>query len=56
MTEATCSVLGIDPNRDPLPGTVGELNANCQAKLMDSDNKTEVGVNKRGEIWVKGPK
>jgi len=56
MTEATCSLLGWDPRVEPLPSSVGELNANCHAKIMDTDGKAEVPVGERGEIWVQAPK
>jgi 4-coumarate--CoA ligase len=56
MTEATCSLLGWDPNLESLPDSVGELNANCHAKIMDMDGKTEVPTGQRGEIWVQAPK
>ena len=56
MTEATCSLLGWDPNRESLPDSVGELNANCHAKIMNADGKTEVPPGERGEIWVQAPK
>ncbi|KAL3419965.1 4-coumarate-CoA ligase-like protein 2 [Phlyctema vagabunda] len=55
MTEATCAVMGWDPNRQNLSGSVGELHANCFAKIMDSEGKTEVPAGERGEIWVQGP-
>jgi len=54
MTEATCSILGWDPNQENISSSVGELNANCYAKIVDTEGK-EVGVGERGEIWVKGP-
>jgi hypothetical protein len=56
MTEATCSLLGWDPNLTSVSSSVGELNANCHAKIMDVDRKTEVSVGERGEIWVQAPK
>jgi len=56
MTEATCSLLGWDPTHEIDPNSVGELNANCHAKVMDPDGKTEVPTGERGEIWVQGPK
>ncbi|KAH6662168.1 4-coumarate-CoA ligase-like protein [Halenospora varia] len=55
MTEATCSLLGWDPRNEPLSDSVGELNANCSAKIMDTDGKAEVPVGERGEIWVQAP-
>jgi len=54
MTELTCSALGWNPNEHSESFSVGELNANCEAKLVD-DNGNEVKQGERGEIWVKGP-
>jgi hypothetical protein len=56
MTEATCSLIGWDPTRACDPNSVGELNANCSAKIMAPDGKNEVPVGQRGEIWVQAPK
>ena len=56
MTEGTCSLLGWDSRDKSVPGSVGELNANCSAKIMAPDGKTEVPKGERGEIWVQGPK
>lgn len=55
MTEATCSLLGWDPRLDIIPDSVGELQANCRAKIMNTDGNAEVGVGERGEIWVQAP-
>jgi 4-coumarate--CoA ligase len=55
MTEATCSILGSDPNIEADPGSVGELNANCSAMIMSPEGK-EVPTGERGEIWVQAPK
>ncbi len=56
MTEATCSLLGWDPNAETLPDSVGELNPNCHAKIMDIHGEKEVPPGERGEIWVQAPK
>lgn len=56
MTEATCSLLGWDPTTEIDSNSVGELNANCSAKIMDAEGKMEVLVGERGEIWVQAPK
>ncbi len=56
MTEVTCSMLGWDPTLPGHPDSVGELSANCSAKIMDVDGKNEVPAGERGEIWVQGPK
>lgn len=34
--------------------SVGELNANCEAKIMADDGVTELGRNQRGELLVRG--
>ncbi|KKZ67946.1 4-coumarate-CoA ligase [[Emmonsia] crescens] len=55
MTETTLSILGWDPNDRGTSASVGELNPNCEARIMADDGVTELGRNQRGEIWVKGP-
>ncbi|GAQ41821.1 hypothetical protein AtubIFM55763_002812 [Aspergillus tubingensis] len=54
MTEATCSMMGWDPNEICESASVGEPNANCEAKIMADDGVTELGRNQRGELWVRG--
>lgn len=54
MTEITCSACGIEPGVPSNDTTVGELNPNVEAMLVSDDGK-EVGVNERGEFWVRGP-
>ncbi|KAJ5490865.1 hypothetical protein N7539_002432 [Penicillium diatomitis] len=55
MTEATCSILGWDPRESSTSASVGELNANCEAKIIADDGVTEITErNKRGELWVRG--
>ncbi|EAU39152.1 conserved hypothetical protein [Aspergillus terreus NIH2624] len=54
MTETTCSLLGWDPTHKSVSASVGELNANCEAKIMAEDGVTELGLNQRGELWVRG--
>lgn len=56
MTEATCSLLGCDTRRDPIPNSVGELNANCHAKIVDPETLEELKQGERGEVWVQAPK
>ncbi|KAJ5915703.1 hypothetical protein N7466_011636 [Penicillium verhagenii] len=54
MTEATCSILGWDPTETSDSASVGEPNANCEAKIM-ADDVTEITArNQRGELWVRG--
>ncbi|KAL4943565.1 hypothetical protein BDV06DRAFT_234546 [Aspergillus oleicola] len=54
MTETTCSIMGWDPNEKSFSASVGELNANCEAKIMAEDGVTELERNQRGELWVRG--
>jgi len=54
MTEITCSAVGWPPHHHSESFSVGELNANVEAKLVD-ENENEVKQGERGEIWVKGP-
>ncbi|PKX94054.1 acyl--CoA ligase [Aspergillus novofumigatus IBT 16806] len=51
MTETTCSILGWNPAEKSYSASVGELNANCEAKIMADDGVTEYGRNQRGELW-----
>lgn len=51
----TLSILGWDPNINGTSISVGELNANCEAKIMADDETTELGPQQRGEIWVRAP-
>ncbi|KAJ5578290.1 uncharacterized protein N7459_007254 [Penicillium hispanicum] len=56
MTEATCSILGWDPREQSFSASVGEPNANCEAKIMAEDGVTELlDRNQRGELWVRAP-
>jgi 4-coumarate--CoA ligase len=51
---ATCSILGWDPREKSFSASVGELNANCEAKIVAEDGVTEIlERNKRGELWVR---
>lgn len=51
----TCAILGWDPTETSHTASVGELNPNCEAKIMADDGVTELGRNQRGELWVRGP-
>lgn len=55
MTETTCSVLGHARTEKDYTGSVGKLNPNCEAKIMDDDGVTELPRNSSGELWVRGP-
>jgi acyl-CoA synthetase (AMP-forming)/AMP-acid ligase II len=52
---ATCSILGWDPRQTSTSSSVGELNANCEARVMDDDGVYEVRRGQRGELWVRAP-
>ena len=55
MTEVTCGMTGWHPTEVTTTGSIGELNANCEACIMSDDEKTELPRNKEGELWVRGP-
>ncbi|KAJ1915325.1 hypothetical protein H4219_004378 [Mycoemilia scoparia] len=38
-----------------VPGSIGVLSANVEAKIVDVDTGKELGVNQEGEIWCRGP-
>jgi long-subunit acyl-CoA synthetase (AMP-forming) len=44
----------MEPNEVAVDASVGELNPNIEAMIVSEEGK-EVGVNERGEFWVKGP-
>jgi 4-coumarate--CoA ligase len=54
MTEITCSAMGWHPNDHSDSFSVGELNANCEAIIVDENDK-EVPQGERGEVWVRAP-
>ncbi|KAI8146500.1 hypothetical protein BJV82DRAFT_598767 [Fennellomyces sp. T-0311] len=53
LTE-TSPALCIQAGRDVAPGSSGVLVPNSLAKVIDENGK-EVGLEERGELWVKGP-
>jgi len=54
MTEVTCSALGWPPHEFSRSFSVGELNANVEAKIVDEEGN-EIERGERGEVWVRGP-
>src|SRR5277367_4164526 len=55
MTETTCSVMGWHPCDISHTRSVGELHANCSAKIMSEDGLRELPPGMRGELWVRAP-
>lgn len=53
VDRATCSILGWDPTEMSYSASVGEPNANCEAKIMADDGAEILERNKRGELWVR---
>lgn len=47
--------MSFHPSEKSTTSSVGELVANCEAKIMADDAVTELGRNQRGELWVRGP-
>lgn len=54
MTEVTCAGLIIPGGINDDTGSVGTIVPNCEAKLLDEDNR-EVGIGERGELYWRGP-
>lgn len=55
MTEVTCGAIHMPGGRRADDsGGVGELDPNCECKLLDDDGK-EVGVGEPGEMYIRGP-
>ncbi|KAF5022411.1 hypothetical protein F66182_5551 [Fusarium sp. NRRL 66182] len=55
MTEATCTALSWDPNKDS-SSAVGELTPDSQARLIDIETGDEITTpNTPGELWITGP-
>jgi long-subunit acyl-CoA synthetase (AMP-forming) len=56
MTEVTCAATTFHPSIYSDSFSVGEILANCEAKIvLDDDGKIEAPQGERGEIWVRGP-
>jgi acyl-CoA synthetase (AMP-forming)/AMP-acid ligase II len=43
-----------DPER-AVPGAVGQLLPNTEARIVDPESGIEVGPEERGELWIRGP-
>jgi 4-coumarate--CoA ligase len=54
MTEVTCGAIHVPGGTWDDSGSVGQLDPNCECKLLDDDGK-EVSVGEPGEIYVRGP-
>jgi 4-coumarate--CoA ligase len=56
MTEVTCAATGFSPAKHSASFSVGEVLAQCEAKIvLDDEGKVEAPQGERGEIWVRGP-
>ena len=56
LTEAS-PVTHLSP-ADPewaVPGAVGQLLPNTEARIVDPESESEVGPGERGELWIRGP-
>ncbi|ORY93010.1 hypothetical protein BCR43DRAFT_477892 [Syncephalastrum racemosum] len=53
LTECSPVVI-IEPSDAAHPGSIGFLGPNMAVRLVDENGK-DVGLNERGELWVKGP-
>jgi 4-coumarate--CoA ligase len=55
MTETTCAAMGWDSNQISTSASVGELLANCEARIMNDAGTAEVPRGQRGELWIRAP-
>jgi long-subunit acyl-CoA synthetase (AMP-forming) len=56
MTELTCAGTTAHPHSRSTASSVGELLANCEAKIVaDEEGKVELPQGESGEIWVRAP-
>jgi 4-coumarate--CoA ligase len=56
MTELTCAATRFSPAKTSTSFSVGEMLANCEAKIvLDDEGKVEAPQGERGEVWVRGP-
>ncbi|KAH8700870.1 putative 4-coumarate-CoA ligase [Talaromyces proteolyticus] len=55
MSEAPCQLLNWDTRETSKSSSVGELMANCEAKIMDDDGINELPDGTAGELWVRAP-
>ncbi|KAF7551334.1 hypothetical protein G7Z17_g5108 [Cylindrodendrum hubeiense] len=54
MTEVTCGALHVPGGIQDDTGSVGQLDPNCECKLMDDDGR-EVAIGQPGEMFIRGP-
>lgn len=54
MTEVTCGALHVPGGILDDTGSVGQLDPNCECKLLDDDGN-EVDMGKPGEVYIRGP-
>jgi long-subunit acyl-CoA synthetase (AMP-forming) len=47
--------LGWDLTEISHDSSVGELNPNCEAKVMADDGVAKLSKNQRGELWIRDP-
>nr|QNT12160.1 4CL2 [Lonicera macranthoides] len=56
MTEtAGPAFRAVTPEESLRWGSVGRLQANCEARIVDPDTGTALPPGKQGELWLKGP-
>jgi acyl-CoA synthetase (AMP-forming)/AMP-acid ligase II len=55
MTETTAVIPVPDRVRGTAPGTVGRLGPGTEARIVDPADGRDLGPEKDGELWVRGP-
>ena len=55
MTETTSAAIHVPGGANDDSGSVGMLDPNTEAKLVDDDGREVVGIGEPGELYVRGP-
>ena len=55
LTETSPVTNMIPDGWEPKAGSVGTLTPNTEAKVVDIESGSELGVGERGELWYRGP-
>jgi acyl-CoA synthetase (AMP-forming)/AMP-acid ligase II len=55
MTEAVAGIALWDASTPPVPGSVGRLLPNVEARVVDVETGVDQGPDGVGELWVRGP-
>lgn len=55
MTETTVGATMPDRKLGTVPGSVGQVMPSTELRVVDPATRSDLGMNERGELWVRGP-